>query len=93
MDKEVIVNQGDEGDKFYIICSGRVKIVKDGQELPYALSKGDYFGEKALIERVPRAATLVAVGPVETLSIDSNGFYLLFLEATGTKMKDRIAQY
>ena len=35
---------------------------------------GNYFGERAIIERVPRTASVVAQGPVKCLALDAPGF-------------------
>ena len=57
----VLFHEGDEGEEMFIIQAGRVAIkkkVKDGSETTLAvLEKGDFFGEMALLERLPRSAT------------------------------------
>ena len=58
---EVIIQQGDVGDAFFIIQKGEVVVVKDRDEVA-KLGKGAYFGERALLNDEPRAASVVAVG-------------------------------
>jgi CRP-like cAMP-binding protein len=56
----VLFHEGDEGDEMYIVQSGRVAIkkkVKDGDTTLAVLEKGDFFGEMAILERMPRSAT------------------------------------
>ena len=57
----VLFHEGDEGEEMFIVQSGRVAIkkkVKDGSDTTLAvLEKGDFFGEMALLERLPRSAT------------------------------------
>jgi CRP-like cAMP-binding protein len=56
----VLFNEGDEGDEMFIIQSGRVAIkkkVKDGDATLAVLEKGDFFGEMAILERMPRSAS------------------------------------
>ena len=56
----VLFHEGDEGEDMYIIQSGSVAIkkrVKDGETTLAVLEKGDFFGEMAILERLPRSAT------------------------------------
>jgi CRP-like cAMP-binding protein len=56
----VLFREGDEGEDMYIIQSGRVAIkkrVKDGETTLAVLEKGDFFGEMAILERLPRSAS------------------------------------
>ena len=60
---DVIIRQGDPGELFYLIRSGRVDvIVDDGQQQRTVaeLDEGQYFGEAALLRDEPRNATVVA---------------------------------
>lgn len=60
---DMVIEQGATGDLFYLIRSGSVDVVKkeDGKETKVAtLSKGDYFGEAALITDEPRNASVFA---------------------------------
>jgi CRP-like cAMP-binding protein len=55
----VLFNEGDEGEDMYIIRSGRVAIrkrVPHGEIVVAELEKGDFFGEMAVLERIPRTA-------------------------------------
>ena len=75
-----IIREGDSGDTFYVIKSGTVEVVKgcDGESLPLAtLSRGQYFGEIALIRDVPRTATVRATSPVELWSLTKGDFLRL----------------
>src|ERR1700741_3287637 len=58
---QVLFREGDDGEEMYIVQSGRVAIkkrVRDGSDATLAvLEKGDFFGEMALLERLPRSAT------------------------------------
>jgi CRP-like cAMP-binding protein len=56
----VLFREGDHGEDMYIVQSGRVAIkkkVKDGETVLAVLEKGDFFGEMAMLERLPRSAS------------------------------------
>lgn len=63
-----IVKQGDQGDMFYIIKSGRANVLVDGKEVNQ-LDKGDHFGELALLYATPRNATIRAAFPTQCFSL------------------------
>ena len=67
---EVIIQQGDEGDNFYIIDQGSVDIYVNGTKVVEGLTEGASFGELALIYGTPRAATVTAVTWVKLWGID-----------------------
>jgi cAMP-dependent protein kinase regulator len=56
---EVIVNQDDPGDEFFIIASGTVLVERDGKFMS-SLGEGRYFGEIALLTSKLRQATVTA---------------------------------
>lgn len=62
---ERIVRAGDEGDGFFYILAGKVKVtrrLKSGEEAVLTmLGPGEFFGEQALLDRQPRSATVYAV--------------------------------
>ena len=66
---EIIINQGDEGDNFYIIDVGTVDVFVNGTKV-VTLTDGASFGELALIYGTPRAATVKAVTWVRLWGID-----------------------
>lgn len=58
-----IIKEGDKGDHFYIIRAGTVQVSKIKEGIVNKLSKGQYFGELALIKEDVRAATVTAQAP------------------------------
>ncbi len=78
---EVVVNQGEEGDSFYIIFSGIAEVLSSdiaGFEQRLALlHKGDYFGETALLENITRTATVRALTNLLVFQLKKNDFLKL----------------
>ncbi|MBO4711689.1 cyclic nucleotide-binding domain-containing protein [bacterium] len=78
MKNSPIIRQGDKGDNFYTIVSGRAKVVVSGnngsEKIVGILSTGDSFGETALIEKGPRTASIVTLTPVAVFEITKEGF-------------------
>ncbi|CAK4677207.1 hypothetical protein LEN26_005249 [Aphanomyces euteiches] len=72
-DKQQILRQGDNGDTFFIISDGKVRVNKSGVEI-MTLRSGEFFGERALLNNEPRAADCFAVGHVECLCLDRSSF-------------------
>lgn len=62
---EVVFVEGDIGRALFILESGKVELTRrgpDGKPLPlYTLKPGEFFGEMALLESLPRSATATAV--------------------------------
>ena len=76
---QVIMNFGDEADKFYIIKTGHVEVYEGAQKkkVKRILSKGAYFGEKALLSSEPRSCTLISQQNCICYTMTSRQFTLL----------------
>ncbi len=73
----IIIRQGDEGDKFYIIRRGKVEVMKETMgksDVVAALDAGAFFGELALLKKEPRAATVRTTEEVELLTLSKEIF-------------------
>lgn len=76
-DGETVFREGDPGTHLYLICSGAVRIRKEGElvsTIVAELGPGEMFGESAIIEHRPRSATVTAVGPTELALYDREAF-------------------
>src|SRR5438874_1766503 len=79
---DLIVKQGDPANAFYILISGRARVVKlganNGEEIVLGtLRPGDSFGEAALSEGGTRSATVRCSTRVEVLRLDRAEFLAL----------------
>lgn len=65
---EEIVREGGMGAGFFVITDGRVEVTSGGTRISI-LGKGDFFGEMAMVESHPRAATVRALEDVGCLAL------------------------
>ena len=82
-DKDVIIREGDEGDYYYLVESGRAQVTRlvGGVNLVLAeLSAGDVFGEEALISDSKRNATVTMKSNGVLLRLKKQDFLELLQE-------------
>ncbi|XP_042659139.1 cGMP-dependent protein kinase 2-like isoform X2 [Tyto alba] len=73
----VIIHEGDEGENFYIILKGEVRVSRrvDGQEkLIRVLGAGEHFGELSLLQNSRRTASCQAQGHVTCVTLTKEDF-------------------
>ena len=68
-----VVSEGDRGDDFFVITSGKGRVTRGGREVA-ELGPGDYFGELSLFDPAPRNASVSAVGPMSLVSLSRDSF-------------------
>ncbi len=56
---EILVREGETGDLFFVVERGEAEVSIGGKQVG-ALSAGDFFGEVALLDALPRTATVTA---------------------------------
>jgi CRP-like cAMP-binding protein len=70
---ELIIKEGDEAVGFFILSSGKVRVVKDlgadKEQTLATLTPGEFFGETALLDGYPRTASVQAVEKTECLAL------------------------
>jgi hypothetical protein len=74
---DFIFREGDLGTTMYIVHEGKVEIIQEiagAEQKLTVLEKGDFFGEMAVLESLPRTASARAVGEVQLLQINSATF-------------------
>lgn len=70
---EVVFNVGDFGDKVFFIAKGEAVVLRDGKTLT-TLSKGEMFGEAALVSHSPRNASVRALTALEVVVVNRDAF-------------------
>jgi hypothetical protein len=71
-----VFEQGDTGDRFYVVEQGAAEVVGDGRVVA-RLGPGDGFGEIALLRDVPRTATVRAVDELRLQVLGGRTFLLM----------------
>ncbi len=88
---EVIFRNDDPGSALFILTSGTVKVCIEDREGREAILKilypYDFFGEMALLDGLPRSATVKAVEPCQVLVLQRDDFLQLIRDAPQIAMK------
>ena len=82
-ENEIIIREGDEGDYYYLIESGKALVtrkVDEGSVVLAELKAGDVFGEEALILNAKRNATVVMKTNGVLLRLQKHDFFELMQE-------------
>jgi len=88
---EVVFQQGDPGDYFYMVIRGSVRAVVNSNAIK-SIPQGGFFGEISLIANIPRTATVIAEEPTVLFKISMEAFWevlvqhiemALFIESVG----------
>jgi len=84
---DVVIRQGEVGDRFYVIGSGEVEVEADDR-IVRRMGPGGSFGEVALLRDVPRTADVVAVTDLEVYAVARDPFVCA---VTGDRQSQRAA--
>ena len=86
---EVIITQGDQGETFYIVAFGQVRVVRQDESGVKAvvrlLGQGQYFGEASLLYGEARSATVEASVPTTLLYIEQEDFHVMVERLPGVR--------
>ncbi len=69
----VVVQEGTVGDRFYVIVAGSALVTIGGREIA-RLDAGGFFGEVALLDTLPRTATVIATTPMTLYMVEAADF-------------------
>jgi CRP-like cAMP-binding protein len=70
----VLMREGEEGERFYVLLSGMVGVTQSHLGPRRLLRPGDYFGEVAAAMDIPRTATVTTITPCVVASCDRETF-------------------
>ena len=71
---KVLCREGEIAREFFVIIDGEVEVTHDGDRLR-TLTDGDFFGEIALIEDIPRTATVTATTSLRFFVLTRQAFW------------------
>ena len=88
---ETLFNEGDSGDRLYVLLSGKIKLghaSPDGREnLLAVLGPGEIVGELTLFDPGPRSTTATAVAPTDLLSLEHTTLAKDMLRALAQRLR------
>jgi CRP-like cAMP-binding protein len=83
---EVLCKEGEVGREFFVIMDGEAEVTRKGKRLEKR-GGGDFFGEIALIEDIPRTATVTAKTPLRFFVLTSRAFRPMLDDHPGIERK------
>jgi len=83
-DGTTLLCEGAAGDEFFLLVEGGANVVAEGRTIAH-IRAGDYCGEIALLERINRTASVVAVGPVRALVLSEPDFTTMLEAVPGLR--------
>jgi cAMP-dependent protein kinase regulator len=91
---DVIIKEGEPGENFYLLEDGAAEVFKSGTEQSVkTYGKGDYFGELALLNNAPRAASVIAKSETAKVAkLGKDGFTRLLGSLEGIMRRQDYSQ-
>ena len=89
----VMAEQGDRGREFFVLLEGEADVTKGDRSIN-TMHEGDFFGEIALVTKMPRTATVTATTDVRVLVITERDFgsLLKHSEEVGLSVAEALAE-
>jgi CRP-like cAMP-binding protein len=81
-----LVKEGDNGSEFFVIVEGEADVSQNGRKVA-TRGPGEFFGEMALLESVPRTATVTAKTPLRFFVLTRQDFLRLLDEEPSVERK------
>ena len=88
-----MATEGDRGREFFVLLDGEAEVTKGGKRIN-TMKKGDFFGEIALVTKMPRTASVTATTDVEVLVITERDFGALLKRSpeVGKQIAEALAE-
>jgi serine/threonine protein phosphatase PrpC len=83
---EHVFREGEAGEAMYVVLSGKIRLKKGGLTVAQ-MSKGEHFGEMALVDRTTRSLTATAVDETRLLFIQRKEFYAIIKKEPALSVK------
>jgi CRP/FNR family transcriptional regulator, cyclic AMP receptor protein len=83
---KALTKEGEIGHEFFVLVDGDVEVKRKGRKLG-TRGAGDFIGEIALLEQVPRTATVTAKTPMRVFVLTSKDFHHLLEENPNVERK------
>jgi|SRR5436190_23811102 len=97
---KTLTTEGERGREFFVLLEGSADVRQKGARIS-TIGKGDFFGEIALVTKLPRTATVTTTSPVRALVITDRDFSALLkrspeigqgvLEALGERLAPELS--
>ena len=94
---KMMAEEGDCGREFFVLLEGEADVTK-GDKSINTMHEGDFFGEIALVTKMPRTASVTATTDVRVLVITDRDFRMLLDHSPQLQLKvlealaERLAQ-
>lgn len=83
---EALCREGQSGQEFFVIVDGEVEVKRRGRRVSTGQS-GDFFGEIALVEDMPRTASVIAKTPLRVFVLTARDFRSVVERSPGVERK------
>jgi CRP-like cAMP-binding protein len=90
---KMMAEEGDRGREFFVLLEGEADVTKSGTSIN-TIHGGDFFGEIALVTKMPRTASVTATSDVRVLVITERDFATLLKhsEEVGRGVAEALAE-